>query len=367
MMRALRLICFAAGSFLSTLSVFGQTADTVRWTKDVVEKVTWNPSPYPAEPLRFVGCIRIEYRREFIGQTRHTHFAALAKWLRSESLMTDSLAGRYKPLAQLYFDCFELESRILQQTVNVTGIDIGDELMSAEQRVAARMAGIRASTQDGADTAQVAYWRKWMDSTLLVTPRIYLPAWEFGDFELGAQIGGGVVAYNGELSDYFNTLPCWGWGFNVRYRRLAFDVHQLTGYTRSKLPFGVADFAFGDTTRLKVGHTSASIGYQVYRGRKWEIVPYAAFHSLRLANREIPEGSIFAKSRASVSPEAGIIAEWSFYEPMHNNYMRFAWKLMVKAGYTAPIHYLSKIDGGALLVQVGVGWTVRTVVNPKIR
>jgi hypothetical protein len=350
---------------LSGASVWAQTADTVRWTKDVVEKSVWNQSPSVAEPLRFVGYIKIERRREYVGQTRHTHYATHAKWLRSESFMADSLSQRYKPLAQLYFDCFELESRVFQQTVNVTGIDIGEELQAAEKRVGARMTGIRSSTQNGADTAQVAYWREWMDSALLATPRIYLPAWEFGKFDLGFHVGGGVAVFNGQLSDYFTTLPGWGWGFGVRYKRIAFDYNQLIGYTQSKLPFEVADFQFGDTTHLQVHNASASVGYQLLRGRKWEIVPYIAAHSFRLINRDQPEASLFAKSRSAISPEAGIITEWRFYEPIHNNYLRFSWKLMLKAGYTVPMQYLGKIDGGALLVQIGIGWTVRTIVNPR--
>jgi hypothetical protein len=348
-------------SFVFLFSVvFGQ--DTVNWSSSATAKAAW-PKPFsPALPFQFNCWMDIERVHQRDGRTHRVYFVARARWLKSQSFMADSLAHRYQPLAQLYFDCYELESRKLQEAVNLPDNIGWDEVNLAMQQANARISSLRAATDDGKNTGQVAFWRKWMDSSLTATPRLSPPEWIPEKLRLAFDAGTGIAIYNGPLSDYFHPTVGWGYGGGFCYDRFAFEYRMLTAITQAKLGFKVADFEFSDSNRLKINQSTFSLGFQVVNRHRLSVIPYIGASTFRVLNRDVNSGSIYAKGRASLNAEAGFMSEWRFYHLLQNNQTQFFWKLLFKAGY-APVNYLNAIEGGALKFQVGIGFATRSVRN----
>jgi hypothetical protein len=357
------LTALFTGAILTGLA---QTADTVYWTSSAAEDAVWPQPVSPAIPFQFTARIVFANRAEKISGTWHTHFVANACWLRNESFMADSVAERCKPLAQLYFDCYELEARRLQETLNLPHTYYySDELNASAERARAMIASLRTVTNDGRDAKQLAYWRNWMDSSLVATPRLYPPNWEQGQFTFGFDMAGGTVIPAGSMSHYFDPLAGWGYGAGFRVKRFAFDYRMLHTYTSPKLPFSVADFSFSDTNRLQLNQATWSIGIEAIRRERWSVVPYAGLSTFRILNRDINDASLFSKSRVSAGFEGGVFAEWRFFHFYQSNHAQFYWKLLFKGGYET-ISFLNTVDGGTFKFQLGIGFSLRSVVNTRL-
>jgi hypothetical protein len=351
---AVILFTLASGSFAQ---------DTVNWSSSTVLNAAW-PKPPAEQVFQFRATIEVAQRREKIGGTHYLHFTAIPLWLKSESFIADSLSSRYKPLAQLYFDCYELEARKLQETINLPYADLPVEQDIALIQVRNRVAAIKAATNEGQNREQMEYWRTYMDSCLRETPRLFPPNFEQGKFTVDVDAGPGTVLYSGALTDYFTTKAGWGFGLGMTFRRFSIGYRTIHTFTHAKLGFSVPDFKFSDTNRLQINQATWSFGYQVIDRRRWTVMPYVGMATFRIINRDQPKGSLFEKSRASLNVEAGLTSEWRFYHFHQNNAAQFYWKLLLKVGY-ARVNYLSAITGGSLKFQVGIGWSIRTIVNTR--
>lgn len=360
MKRILAGSCF----ILIVANGFGQLTDTLAWASGALLKAGWHRAELPQVPFQFNGRFEVTIRKERIGQTRHNHLAAYAQWLGGQSFVADSVADRCKPLAQLYFDCYELESRKLQETINLPNVFIEEEVIASEQRVRGRISTLRMMTNDGRYTEQFSYWRKWMDSALVATPRLYPPEWETGNFELGFDVGAGTIAYNGDLSQYFGNMTGWGIGAGFRVKRFAFEYRTIHCNVHSLQAFTIGDFKFSDTNRLLLNQATWSLGMQLIQQPRWAVIPYIGMSTFRVINRDEPKGSLYHKGRVSVNAEAGILTEWRFNAFYQGNQSQFAWKLIFKAGY-APVNYLKTVSGGALKIQIGIGYTLKSVINTR--
>lgn len=353
---------------LIAASCFGQAADTLAWSPDATLNALWRPAPSPAEvSFRFAARFDVVLRTDRIGNTRHHHFAAYTQWLYNESFMEDSVAARCQPLAQLYFDCYELESRKLQVNLNLPDASMGLEILQATQRAQTEVNSLRLFTNEGRYTKQFLYWRQWMDSALVATPRIYPPDWKEGPIEFGMDVGAGAIAYTGALSQTFSANAGLAYGLSFRVKRFAFDYRTIHCYDHSLQPFGVADFKFSDTNRIQINQASWSFGWQVIRKSHWthwSVIPYIGMSTFRVINRDEPKGSLYHKGRVSLNAEAGVMTEWRFNLFYQGNTAQFNWKLLFKAGY-APVNYLHTVSGGALKIQVGIGYTLKSVINTR--
>lgn len=337
-----------------------QQPDTVSWSEKALSGYEW---PEPAENPRsaqFVACLDVKLQKVRLDKTRHVHYAVNALWLRSESFLADSVKSRYLPLAQLFFDCYELESRKLQERLNSSDGFPETDIPAANKRVNDQLDALREITNNGFDTAEVNYWREWMDSALFRSPRIFQPQYELGDWEFGFDAGGGAAVINGNLSDYFQVLPALGYGASLNVKRIQFDYYALHSFAKSAMAFATGDFKFTDSNRLQINQTSWTMGIQCIRGYKWSVTPYGGLSIFRIINRDEPEGSLYAKGRASYNWEAGIITEWRFRHFYQSNAVQLFWKLRLKAGY-APINYLYKIPGNAVKIQLGIGFTLKSI------
>jgi hypothetical protein len=348
------------------ISGLAQTADTVSWTSSAALHADWLQPGSPDEPFRFSGYLELENRSKKIGRTWHTHFEARAWWLNHQSFMADSVAERCKPLAQLYFDCYELEARKLQETVNVESpfFPVND-LADSEERARGMIAWLHQATNEGRDETQLSYWRKWMDSSLVATPRLYPPNWEQGNFEFGIDLSPGTMFPAGNLSGVFGPSFGLGYGAGFRVKRFAFDYRMLHTWPSPGKPFSVADFSFGDTSRLRLNQSTWSIGVQLIRKERWSLVPYLGVSTFRVLNRDVNDASLFSKSRVSAGFEGGVLAEWRFLHFYQSNHAQFYWKLLFKAGYEK-VSFLHTIDGGTLKLQLGIGFSLRSVVNTRL-
>jgi hypothetical protein len=264
----------------------------------------------------------------------------------------------------LYFDCYELESRKLQQNINLPNTFIEDELLEADQRVRSEINSLSRYTNEGRDAKQFRYWRHWMDSALMATPRLYPPEWKDGIVEFGLDLGAGIIGYNGALSQTFSTSAGFAYGGSFRIRRFAFDYRTIHCYDHSLQPFGVDDFKFSDTNRIQINQASWGFGWQVVRKTHWSVIPYVGMGTFRVINRDEPKGSLYHKGRVSLNTEAGVMTEWRFNLFYQGNTAQFSWKLLFKAGY-APVNYLKTVEGGALKIQVGIGYTLKSVINTR--
>jgi hypothetical protein len=345
-------------------ALFVSAQDTISWSSSVILNTVWEKHDSTIPQFRFKATIRIANRREKLGKTQHHHLMAYPGWLKGESSLPDSLAERYKSLAQLYFDCYELEARILQELINLPNALVEDELSISLIRVRNQIAAIGKATNEGQDRKQMSFWKHRLDSCLTATPRMFPPDFRQGLLGMEIDAGPGTVSYNGELGSYFTTKIGWGWGLGTTIGNFTLGYRTLRSFTHAKQDFSVMDFAFSDTNRLQVNQSTWSLGYQVLNTYRWTITPYLGISTFRIINRDQPQGSLFEKSRVSYNAEGGIAGEWRFYHFYQNNGAQFFWKLLLKAGY-AKVNYLDEIDGGAFKFQLGIGWTIRSVVNVR--
>lgn len=357
----MRYLLLALIAFASKLIV-GQQPDTVQWSHNAMLNTEW---PVPGEIPRsaqFIAYLDVKLHKERIDKTTHVYYTVNTKWLRNESFLADSVKERYLPLAQLFFDCYELESRKLQERLNTSEALMDVEIPESNKRVNDQIDGLRTITNNGFDTLEMHFWRQWMDSALLATPRSFLPNFESGKWEFGFDIGGGISILNGDLSNYFQTLPAFGYATSLGIKRVQFDYSALHSFAKSDLAFVIGDFKFTDSSRLQLNQSSWTIGYQWFKHYKWTITPYGGLSTFRIINRDEPEGSLYAKGRASYNWEAGVVTEWRFFHFYQSNNAQFFWKLRLKVGY-APIYYLYKVRGDAVKIQLGIGFTMKSVRN----
>lgn len=345
-----------------SFSGMSQQQDTIRWSADATTTHSWIDTTVGRESFLFIAGIDWDMQRKNYYKTTHSHLVTTAKWLHSESFMNDSLASRYKPLAQLYFDCYELGSRKLQQLINLPSIDVSAEYIQSYQWVSDQIERINEETQFGLNQVAMTRNRQQMDSLLAANPRMFIPNYVAGKIGLVADLGTGVTAINGDLATYFKTLPAFGYGVGLRVKRCAFDYRALHSFSQAKQAFSVADFKFTDTNQLQINQSTWSFGYQLMNQERWSIIPYIGLSTFRVINRDEPKGSLFEKGRASYNFEAGCMAEWRFQQFYQSNTAQIFWKLLFKAGY-APVDYLDKVKGNALKFQIGIGFSVKSIVN----
>ncbi|HLP56152.1 MAG TPA: hypothetical protein VK151_14040 [Fluviicola sp.] len=356
-MRWLLLLIAFAG-----IRTFAQQPDTVKWSENAMLTSEW---PQPGGSFRsaqFVAFLDVKLTKEETGQTKYIYYTVNAQWLRNESFLADSLKPRYVPLAQLFFDCYELEARKLQDRLNGPFAYADEEVPLSNKRVNEQLDALRQITDDGFDTLEMNYWRLWMDSALQATPRHFASDVVPGHWEFGVDIGAGAAALNGTLSDYFQLLPGFSFGAGVSYNRIQFDYYALRSFAKSDVAFTSGDFKFSDSSRLQLKLSSWTIGVKCLNGYKWTVTPYGGLSAFRITNRDEPEGSLFEKGPVSVNWEAGVTTEWRFNHYFQSNAVQVFWKLRLKTGY-APVNYVYKIPGGAIKVQLGVGFTLKSVRN----
>jgi hypothetical protein len=337
-------------------------SDSIAWSRSVMLGVSW-PEPVSAiVPFSFSADITIIGKQQKIGTVLHDHDYMEARWIRSSSCMADSLKLTHRPLAQLYFDCYELAARRVQEQVNLENTDHENVVSLAEQHAAEFIAYIRTVTNEGTDPLQMHKMRSYMDSLLRVTPRIEIPEWEYSGFGIGLDAGYGVSAFSGELESYFGTVDAFSIGAGCHYKRLNIDYRVLSGRAQSGKDFSLQDFKFADTNRLRVNQGTLSAGFCVVNSARLLIAPYVGLSSLRVINRDEPPGSFFRKGPVSFNFETGFLAEWNFLPAYQNNTALFSWKLTFKAGY-ANEDYLYVIAGGSLKFLIGFGFNVGGLRN----
>lgn len=344
-----------------------QIADSLHWSTNRVEQVGMQLPETPMIPFQFNACLKTTLKKEWIGGTLHAHYVTNAYWLYKQSFASDSLGSRYYALAQLYFDCYEAESRRLQERVNLQPEFLREMKIQSDQRIREQIAAIRVATNDGRDSIQMTFWEKRMDSTLQVTPRLFPPEYEMGNFQLYFDLDGGIAIPGGTIADYFNPNIGWGIGAGFRYKRFVFDYAILHTYPVAKKNFSVADFKFSDTSSLRVSYSSLSVGAELISTERWSVVPLLGIGGFRVINRNEPKGSLYEKGRISLNVVFGLQTEWRFNLLFQSNQAQFFWKLIFKAGYM-PIDFLKVVPGNSLNIQLGIGYTLRTVKNvPSFR
>lgn len=335
----------------------------VAWSPVIMKSAVWNEPASPLIPFQFDASLNVSIRRDRIAGVWHEHLVAAAYWLPDRSFMADSVAERYRPLAQLYFDCYELESRRLQVNVNLDGA-YHHKIRASEELVRNQIASLRLATNDGRDSLQMVYWRKWMDDELAREHREYIPAYRRGIFQLGNDFGTAAVFYRGALANYFDPNYTWGIGGSIRFKRIAIEVRGIYCSPVPRQPFTASEtFYFTDSNRVKLTHGLWSVGYQVVNTERWSVIPYGGLSTFRLINRDQLPGSV-NRNVYWAGWEAGLLAEWRFGLFHHSNWDRTFLKAMVRAGY-ASTHFMGKIDGNTLRLQVGIGWTLQNIRNVR--
>jgi len=339
-----------------------QSYDSVAWTSSVLLKAKW-PKPVSQQaPFLFSVEFTLTEKQQKIGRTVHTHFYVEPKWIRSASCMADSLEQICRPLAQLYFDCYELESRRVQETVNVGREPDPAMVTIVKQRADSYVEHIRMATNEGRNAAEMQRMRKLVDSALNATPRIYIPEWTEEKFGIGFDIGAGISSFNGNVANYFGPVAGMALGGGMHFQRVYLDLRMMSGRTHSRQDFYLEDFKFSDTNNLQLRQATLGFGFRLFMHPKWAVVPYLGLTTFRVINRDEPDGSLYRKGPASVNLEGGILAEWKFLPAFQNNNSLFSWKLLFRAAY-AQTNYLYSLDGGSLKFQVGIGFNVNEIRN----
>lgn len=343
---------------------WGQSPDSVAWKSDLLERANWPKAKELSIPFQFSTCITVRYKLQRLNGTSHVHYYCEAQWLRQQSFLAESAKGT-KPLAQLFFDCFELEARKIQETVNVENeFDVLD-VKGAEARAKQRVVQINQETEDGQNTARFHYWRSWMDSALSATPRADIPDWENKLFGLGVDVGLGSTLFGGHLGTYFKPIAGFVVGGAIRLSRVYIDMHIMQGNTSARQEFKADDFKFAPSSRLTIKQTCFSLGVDLLKNARWSVMPYGGLCTLHVINHDEPQGSLYRNGPVSFGVEGGMLTEWRFHALYQDNQGLLSWKLRLKTGFSG-MNYLKEIRGTMLNIQVGIGFTLNAIRNVPI-
>lgn len=326
------------------------------WTASLVLNENWNrPSEDSRQgPFGFFADVIIIAKSERVGNALQYYYCSRAVWLQEQSWMADSIEGTYRPLAQLYLDCYEFEARKISEDINSKRFDPGVYARMARERADSLANVIRTDTEEGADVAQLRVWREWMDNALQALPRIDTPDRKPVIIEAGIDAGLGMLFFIGDMGTYVKNTLGVGLGATIRLNRFCIDYHWLGTRTQPRQTFEQEDFKFSDTNRLGVRQSVVGIGYCVTRFPRLAVVPYAALSLLRLVNADEPKSSLYGKGPLSATIGGGVLAEWCLHPYPSDGHSEKLWKLILRAEYSH-VNYLYKIPGSSFRVQFGIG------------
>jgi len=356
-MRLLRVL-------LVLLPFFGQAQsyDSVAWSHAALSEVYWPKAASPSVPFQFTAVFTLAEKQLKSGRTLHEHFYVEPRWIRSQSFVADSLRDLYLPLAQLYFDWYELEARKAQEVINTARTSGPSIVTGLKERADQYVEHIRTITEEGKNTVEMQKMRQYIDSALNATPRIDVPEWKEERFGLGFDLGSGASAFYGNLQNYFGAVSGYALGGGFHIHPFYLDIRLLAAETQSKLGFTQEDFKFTDSSRLQLRQASLNVGVRLFNHPKWAVVPFLGFTTFRIINRDEPKASLYGKGPASVNLEGGLLAEWRFLPVYQNNQLLFSMKLIFRTSY-AITNYLYSIDGSTLKFQIGIGFNVNEIRN----
>lgn len=323
------------------------------WTSVLLMNENW-PRPTVEQPdFSFFADIIVVEKSDRVDNNLQFYSCSRAIWLRESSWMADSIEGTHRPLAQLYFDCYELEARKISRELQKGGIDPNELAHQARLRADSLANHFNSITAAGVDFEQLRLSRLWMDSALQANPRMDFPEKpEKKVLGLGFDIGVGATFFTGEVSSYFKPVSGLSLGGTFRINRLYFDYHWLNTRTIARKEFEMQDFKFTDTTSLRIRQTVAAVGFQVTRFSRLRLVPYVALSLFRVINDNEPKGSLYNKGGLSSNFGIGLLSEWTVnpYDPRERSF----WKIILRTEYTR-IDYLHVIQGDGFKVLLGIG------------
>ncbi len=323
------------------------------WTPALLMNENWLRPSEGQSDFAFAADIMIIQQPDRIANTLQFYSCSRAVWLRDQSFMSDSTEGTHRPLAQLYFDCYELEARKISTELQQGQTDPGILASRAHSRADSLVNTFHLRTRAGADFEQLRLSRQWMDSALQANPRMDFPDHEVPKlFGFGIDIGAGATFFTGSASSYFKPVSGLALGGLFWINRFYFDYHWLNARTIARKGFEMQDFQFTDSTSLRIRQTVAAVGFRVANFNRVRLVPYVSLSLFRVINDNEPKGSLYNKGALSANAGFGLLTEWSVnpYDPRQ----RSIWKIVLRTEYTS-INYLHMIKGGGVKILLGIG------------
>lgn len=350
--------------FLFFIGQFVAQNDTLEWNENVCGNQMWLQAP-TGETLLFTGRIAIEKKREHVQKSLQIHYHATAQWLVNESYLLADRKTELTILAQLYFDCYEYQSRLCFQAINrerEVDFQVQQAKNDAESKAQIMIAQIKQETENGANAEALEKWRSKLNMMLSITPRITIPDFETERFSLGFDMGYAFTSLNGTVSQLFTSKGGFAYGATLITKRVFIDAHSSTEIVDPKLNYSKKDFYFTDSTRTRLKQVQFVIGWNIVNTKRFSCSPYIGISSFRILNYTEPKGSILRNGPGYLQPIAGVVSEYRFDQVIQTNSVVGYWKVMLKAGL-GKVQYGSEYGGMTFLVNLGIGYSLQGIRN----
>jgi hypothetical protein len=339
-------------------AAYGQEA--VPWSKNAVLIHNFAISAQPARAFVFSAGIEPRITREKIGKTVYHFDDCQAVWYRDMSAVPDSARAGLLSLAQLYFDCYEFESRRARSEIFADSADNAFVLSEAEDRADSLAASIGNYTDLGANQERMAEMRIWMDSLLEFTMAEKNTSLRLRPFGIDLSIGLTETLFFTGSPSYFPSKTGAGFTAGIFVKRLYLGVFQSGGRMTAKADLTADDFKFYSGDRLLHAQLGIFAGCRIYDEEHLKIVPYATFGTFRITNLTQPKESLYGKGPRSFGPGAGFRAQWNFRPSFAGSTGAHIFHAFVQ-GEIQWTNYLYKLPVQTVRIAGGFGYTFQNV------
>ena len=224
----------------------------------------------------------------------------------------DSKTLRYN---QIVFDIIEISRRRLQQQFHQSCVSNNYSRMFDDEcaHLSEYLKEFRKATNDGEDSAAMAYYETQVQQLLSVLPANEIPNYSLLPINLGTHIGLGTAINTGGLSSIFPTDGVmFNWGLTIGWNQHAVIIDASFGKSATHKNITINHQPFSDSDKLRNYHCCILYGYKVLENNKYSIRPLIGIGGNGYEYRDIVNKVQVGAECAS--PYAGIFIERHFFK-----------------------------------------------------
>lgn len=191
-------------------------------------------------------------------------------WVRPDQRTTLNL--RYN---QVVFDLVELYRRVLQTELDqlFSFWYAEEKFRTVQQMCYRRIHEFQEESGYGNKESAIGYWESLVQRELEALPDLSRPQFEKRKLGYGINLGLGTGTATGTLDDYFRHNLYLTYGFDLSYQKTLFFLNATLGSATLKKNID-ADPIWAKGERATLAIIDISVGYPVYEGRKFRVVPF---------------------------------------------------------------------------------------------
>lgn len=197
---------------------------------------------------------------------------------------------------QIIFNIAELYSRKMQEEINsISGsiytirISLDEILKRFQQQCNSRVENFIASTEYGAKTTVVNYWKGQIETELDKETRIEYPPFTISDWGFGFSFDLGYGILTGSGKNYFSNPGLMAFDFDIQYKSTILFLRGLIGFNSVKQDFLYEDKQWTKGLNSGTAIGDLSVGYPLINSNRFIVTPYAGIGIFEFAVREKSE------------------------------------------------------------------------------